>query len=265
MKNDKEKFKTGFTHHAYHAKNLFLLHCRFYLFIFPFYFFPRNSKRVFDADARLSHSERNVHTCGFTLIEVLIATAIFAIIASALIGQNRVFQSNVETGNLAYEIALAIREAQVLGLGVRQFGGAFTEAYGIHFEEPNVNSLSFVLFLDRTPPASSVANLRYDGPVVDPTVETFELRGGNRIVELRGTRDTNVIDCRVLGGGGDCGGSLRWIDIVFRRPDPAANIRIKLPPPTPFIGVRASVRIQSLGGIDYTVEVTDTGQISVRR
>ena len=208
------------------------------------------------------YRKRIKSACGFTLLEVLIVSAIFVIIAGALIGQNRVFQSNVETANLAYEIALTIREAQVLGLGVRQFGGVFTEAYGIHFEEPDVDSLSFLLFVDRSPSNPSAANLRYDGPVTDPTIERFELRGGNQIVELCGTRTSGSTHCSALGGGG---GPLEHVNIIFQRPDPAAKIGIKLSAPKPWEGTRAWLRIRSLGNVEYRVEVTDTGQISVRR
>ncbi|MDP3735561.1 MAG: type II secretion system protein [bacterium] len=210
------------------------------------------------------------HPRGFTLLETLIAISIFVIIAGTLISQNRIFQSNVETGNLAYEIALAIREAQVLGLGVRQFGGVFTTAYGIRLEEPNTNSASFILFLDRTSVSNPASNVRYDGPTIDPTVETFELRGGNQIVEVCGTRFNGSSHCSTLSGG-----PLRCLTIVFQRPDPAAKIGTRIGGGGPpcgntggsfqFDGLRASVRIRSLGDVDYTVEVTDTGQISVRQ
>jgi prepilin-type N-terminal cleavage/methylation domain-containing protein len=76
------------------------------------------------------------NSSGFTIAELIIVIAIFSIITTvALLDQNRL-NSGVLISNLAYETALAVREAQVYGVSVRNVGAAstgFASQYGAYF------------------------------------------------------------------------------------------------------------------------------------
>ena len=56
---------------------------------------------------------------GFTLLEVIVVVAIFGIMTAVVIFNYSNFSSRVILTNMAYEIALTTRQAQVFGLGAR--------------------------------------------------------------------------------------------------------------------------------------------------
>src|SRR3989344_3825107 len=71
---------------------------------------------------------------GFTLIELLVVTAILGIVSTLVLANNTRFGGAVLLENLAYEIGLSVRKAQVYGIAVRRFGETdFSAGYGIHF------------------------------------------------------------------------------------------------------------------------------------
>jgi prepilin-type N-terminal cleavage/methylation domain-containing protein len=83
---------------------------------------------------------------GFTIIELIVVVTIFLVIASVTILSQRSFDNSILIDNLAYEIALAVREAQVYGVSTRGIEADFTYSYGVHFDEAEPNR--FVLFAD---------------------------------------------------------------------------------------------------------------------
>lgn len=146
-----------------------------------------------------------VMTAGFTIAELIVVIAIFSIITTvALLDQNRL-NSSVLITNLAYETALSIREAQVYGVGVRnfsantQFGGQF----GVYFNINNPDQV--VLFNDKD------SNYQYDSGEAE-YLYSFTNQRGNKIKalclgDLSGSPCTPISGPRVL--------SLR---ILFKRP-----------------------------------------------
>ncbi len=86
---------------------------------------------------------------GFTIVELLVTTTIFVLITSISLVKNAEFNSSISITNLAYEVALQIREAQSYGVSVKEFGvgtGNFDVAYGVYFID-SVND-SFIFFAD---------------------------------------------------------------------------------------------------------------------
>jgi len=179
-----------------------------------------------------SHSSRRR---GFSLVELLVCIAIIAIISGVVLARYRSFDSTILLRNLAYEIALSTREAQVLGVSVRgDLGTGFQDAYGMHFTP----GTTYRLFRDVND------NDVYDPPT-DIDISVYTIGQNNQI--------------RDLCAGTNC--SRTSIDVVFRRPDPDALFSI-----TPFAGTPSAVAIvvgPPDGSTTRTVRIWTTGQIAV--
>src|SRR3989338_10641247 len=123
-------------------------------------------------------NDRSKSDKGFTLMELLVVMGIIVIISSLILASNTRFGGRVILQNLAYDIALSIRQAQVYGISVRQFGGTFS-GYGMHFvlSGPGVNTTTYVLFADIYP---SVPNGLYDADQGEQ-VESNTIAGGHPI------------------------------------------------------------------------------------
>src|SRR3989338_5478037 len=76
---------------------------------------------------------------GFTLIELIVVSAIIILITTFILFQQSKFNSSTLLRSLTYSMALSVRQAQVYGTSVRGFtpaaGGSatFGSGYGIHF------------------------------------------------------------------------------------------------------------------------------------
>ncbi len=107
---------------------------------------------------RLMKLRTHAVNVGFSMVELMISIGIFMLITGILLANFPSFSSKISLENLAYEIALSIREAQIYGLSVKQFGtGGFDYGYGIHFDNTDYNS--FILFADIN------ANQKYDSAI----------------------------------------------------------------------------------------------------
>jgi prepilin-type N-terminal cleavage/methylation domain-containing protein len=184
---------------------------------------------------------------GFSLIELLVSMSLIIIITSiVLVNQSR-FGGNILVGNLAYDVALSIRQAQVFGLSVREFGAGtsqFDVGYGVHFDATTPTSYRMFGDLNK--------NKIYD--VSDGTQELFNLNNGYRI---------SLICATASGGEEICSdtGSVTVLDIDFIRPDPDAHIRVDASTGTVY--QQARIVVISPGGTTREVVVESTGQISI--
>jgi prepilin-type N-terminal cleavage/methylation domain-containing protein len=173
---------------------------------------------------------------GFTLVEMVVTVAIFAILSTIVIARNASFDNEVLLNNLAYDIALSIRQAQQYGINVRVAQGQFDSPYGIHFE---ADSSTYVMFVD------SNDNGAYDGQASGELLEVFTLGRG---ATIRAICDLEAGTC-----------SEDELDIVFRRPEPDAIIGG---------GAIPRARIELLSGRRDGVRhiiVESTGQIAIER
>lgn len=184
---------------------------------------------------------------GFTLIEMIVVVGIFSFITAIVLANNSKFNGDILITNLAYEIALTIRQAQVFGLSVREFavGGVseFNVGYGVYFSSGTTGS--FVFYADRN------RNNQYDSGEL---VETFTLGHGNFIKRL----------CAVTGAGARrCSdtGDINWLSVTFLRPLPDATIKTSNPSES---YASAEVHVSSPQGKERTVLSGVTGQISVQ-
>lgn len=222
---------------------------------------------------------------GFTLPELIVSCGIIALIAVVVVFNHQKFNSNLELTNVAYRVALAIRQAQVYGVSVREFdggsGGRFDVPYGISFYNTGGgdSQKSFVFFADSNPSLGNYPNL-YDGPPTtgcnggssDECIQRITL-GRDNIIKKVCARSNNF--------GGGCipstynaapfCQSINTFNIVFKRPksDPIITASRVIDgtnrPTTGPCGPTTDLFIclEAPTGRQKAVHITSAGQISV--
>lgn len=141
---------------------------------------------------------------GFTLIEMLVVTAIIVLVSSAILANSGRLGGQFILDNFAYDLALTLREAQQYGISVQNFGGNFNVAYGVHFDSSSPTT--YVLFADATTP-----NGLYD---TGELVQSYTITRGFKIAAICSTASTIGVE--------DC--TLTKLDVLFKRPEPDALI-----------------------------------------
>ena len=144
---------------------------------------------------------------GFSLVELLVVVAIFIIITSVILWNQNKYSSNAAIDNLAFQIALSIRQAQVYGLSVRQANSSasFDTAFGIQFD--CADPTHFVLFSDQDKDGI------YDGGDIE--VSKYNLENKNTISQI--SFSTGNLTCNNQS-------NLKSF-ITFKRPNPEAIIK----------------------------------------
>ncbi len=195
---------------------------------------------------------------GFTLIELLVSIGIFFIITALVFVNQQRFGGTILLTNLAYDVALTIRQAQVYGISTKvSAGNSFSHGYGIHF----AGNDSFILFVDLD---NSDSYITPSGPPSDDGTKCF---AGTECLNFYKVSKGNTISR--FCGRNDCSGAgvsdLASLDIIFYRP---------FPEPNPIRGFKqngasqdyndASIILTSPQGLTKTVTVLKSGQISIR-
>ena len=192
---------------------------------------------------------KTLYIKGVTLVEIMVAISIFTIVTAVVLFNHTTFNANILVTNLAYEIALSIRQAQVYGLSVRQELGeseSFNYAYGVYFS-PSFNN-KFYLYADK----NNDKNFNPAEGCTDPEdecLEEFTLRNGVVIDEIK------------------AGGVFadEYLNILFQRPNPEAVIildgDVVSPPQSDATIVIKSERTNK----EKTIRIDRTGQISVQQ
>lgn len=108
---------------------------------------------------------------GFTFIEFIVIISIFAIMSSFVLVNYRTFTRNIETQNLAQDIALMIKRAQNSGISAASEIGSPTTRFGVHFVPANGTLSSIVLYRKAGGPGVSVG---YD-PQTAVTLDTITI------------------------------------------------------------------------------------------
>jgi len=182
---------------------------------------------------------------GFTLIELVVVVGILAIISGVVLTNHAKFGGQILLRNLAYDVALTIREAQVYGISARSFLGAgFASGHGVYFSFSEGDNL-FFLYTD-------VDNNDFFTSAGTEWVETSSMGRGYTIDRI----------CIPVGASESCGVTI--LDILFKRPEPDAIIRASTG--SGFAQYdRARVVLESPQGEKLSVLVETTGQISVQR
>jgi prepilin-type N-terminal cleavage/methylation domain-containing protein len=199
---------------------------------------------------------------GFTLIELVVVTAIIALITGLILVSDSTFGGKILLENLAYDMALSIRQAQIYGISTQRFTqgsfNTFNTGYGVHFDMSDPTH--YLTFADActasagTPPDGlyTVAGSSCVGESVGLTT----IDRGFKIVKL----------CATKGGTEHC--DKDTLDIVFVRPEPDAIISYdskSCPQNQAKCQNRARIQIVSPRGDTDSIVIEKNGQISVQR
>ncbi|HMO78907.1 MAG TPA: type II secretion system protein [Candidatus Paceibacterota bacterium] len=230
---------------------------------------------------------------GFTMLEMLFVIGIFGILTAITIFNYGNFNKNVIMTNLAYEVALEIRQAQVYSLGTRRAGSAtptsgrseFTVKYGVYFNtSQSGGDKSFVSFVDKWPQSNSTGVLGIPEPdgngfcdaddaltagecsistcaVGSECLQALSLSLGITIDKLC----VSEVDPVNLNNG-ECTdpalGKVDQLHITFARPYTDAEVKFSSSQ-DPDKKYNAGIVMKSTGGSKRAVIVKNTGQISV--
>ncbi|MEK7193140.1 MAG: prepilin-type N-terminal cleavage/methylation domain-containing protein, partial [Patescibacteria group bacterium] len=152
---------------------------------------------------------------GFTVVELMVVTAIFALMSSIAIANYPSFTTRLSLELLAHDIALTIRQSQVYTLGVKALAGNFP-SWGVHFEASDAKH--FILFADKN--GNAVYDKGDDCGGADTECQTkYTVQGLNEITQLCGKYGISYVVKHCTDSGALI---ISYLDVVFRRPDPDA-------------------------------------------
>ncbi len=204
------------------------------------------------------HSKKNQR--GFTLIELIVSIFIITLVSGVIIFQYTKFDGQLLLKNLAFEVALSVRDAQQRGVTAQDTKvGATTYAYGVHFT--HAAPTQYIIFRDAN------NDRTYDA---GEAVSTFTMSRGNSIKPLPSPLSSGRGG--LCAGDRDSGGIFNreecWIstlDVMFVRPNPDAFFARTgtLPSPVGTISEVEITLINSRNTIERSVRITNTGQVSV--
>ncbi len=174
---------------------------------------------------------------GFTMIELLISISIIVIISSIAVFNHQRFSEAMAISNVAYDVAITLRQAQVYALSGRQpdiFLGDNVPSYGVRF---NQGSGSFQLMADTN-----------NNGTLNQDIENLTLQRGVEVNRL----------CLANHNGG-CEQNVSGLSVFFIRPKAQSFFN-----PTHASQRNAVITLRSPGGLEKEVFVTESGQILVR-
>lgn len=186
---------------------------------------------------------------GFSLVEFIVIISIFAIMAGVALFNFGGFNSTVSLNNLAHDVALTIRQAQVYGISATEGGdvNAISQVRGVYF--PYLTSsfdTQFKIFLDTDPGTNTAPVVTYDSGI-DVDLDQVHIATQDIIADIAIGNDSP--------GATSCASE---VVIAFKRPDPKPLIFCGQTP-----GGFARITIQAPNGNQKFVEVWPTGQIAV--
>ena len=200
-----------------------------------------------------------MRTRGFTLIELVVTMGIMAVITAVTLANHSKFGGQVMLRNLAYEMALIVREAQTYGVSVRKIDKAsitnFDAGYGVYF---NTNDKThYTMFTDTHAEGGGSGGDGMYKTTLEQVTE-YTIGRGYKLNKLYAINNSGTrLDAD------NCPTGNPSLDILFRRPEPDAIIR--------FCGDETNIynaaEIELISPRDDTMKVLIevSGQISVTK
>lgn len=145
---------------------------------------------------------------GFTLIELIVVVGIFLVLTAVVVFNYNKFSNDTILTNMAYEMALSYRQAQVFGVAAVGDTGDFGKAYGISIYAPVGDQKRYRLFVDQDQDGL------YDaGASPSELIEEYTLQ---RDVVISGLADSLGGSCNVL--------TSNLMNVLFLRPSQTALV-----------------------------------------
>lgn len=203
---------------------------------------------------------------GFTIIELLVVIFIVGVISSLVMFNYKSFRSDVSVENLAQDIGLAVRRAQVYAVSTKGADNTNFPSYGVHFNIPGSTDIlgtekAFVLFADL--PDYPVIG-QYDQSsttcgVVNPSAVSQD--ECMEIIKIT-TQDkiTALCDDKVCYDGTNDPS----VDIVFTRPNTEAEFCFRVGSSACSNPSNIRIKVESVGKTERYINVWNTGLISVK-
>lgn len=210
---------------------------------------------------------------GFTLVEMIIAMGIFAIMSGMSVSSYMKFNNKIGTDLLVHSVAQDGHLVQVESMAVkRASGSSIYPGYGLNFDlTPAASSTYYDIFADLN------GNGSYGGSAVNASDRPLSCPAGGmlecekRVYLEKGTKITRI--CALMSGGpaqGSCDAGYKQVDraeISFKRPSTDANLLVYSTTGSTYYSAGISsvrIYIASSKGYERGVEFWSAGQISIK-
>jgi prepilin-type N-terminal cleavage/methylation domain-containing protein len=197
--------------------------------------------------------EKKDYQRGFTLVELLITIVIFVMLTGVVLFNQNKFDSTVLLKNLAYDIALTIRQAQTYGVNVKesQQSGNFS-SYGVYIKSDETQKIIFFSDIDGDKSFSDEDMSCPANDVDSECMQKYTLKRGNYISKI----------CVMNTGESSCL-EISELTIYFKRPNPDAYIYADGSTVT---SEYSEIEISSVDNSSkVSVVITSVGQIYVKK
>ena len=191
---------------------------------------------------------------GFTLVELLVTISMFVIVTGVVLVNSNKFSSTILLNNFAYDVALTIKQAQSYGVNVREcISGSFNSPFGVYFDITTpAGKTNFVLFNDFD--NSSTTALVTSCSTASECIQKYSMTRGTYIKSM--CAGENEANCQIAD----------QLSILFRRPDPSAQIYYKFGTnPLSLPQSYAKIVLSAPDNATSTVIITSVGQIYVKK
>ena len=184
---------------------------------------------------------------GFGLVELMVSISIMMLLSGVILTRHTAFSGAVLLRNQAYDVAFAIRKAQLLAVsGANAGSSSTTQQYGVYFSQTSPNNTTYITFHDLD------VNGLWDPLIDEPIGVTGKL--DSRFI----IRDVST----------PSNGAFSILTVSFRRPNFDAILKngggagLARPAYIDIAQLSAAGSDKSVGAV-RRVQVTSTGQISV--
>jgi prepilin-type N-terminal cleavage/methylation domain-containing protein len=224
----------------------------------------------------LAPSKRGGTVQGFTLIEFIVIISIFAVMASVALFNFNGFRSNVGLNNLAHDIGLTIRQAQVFGWVTQSAsssgaialdsidpltGNPVRFADGVYFDSTTLGT-EFILYRK-----TNENNPKNYETGLDSRIDTIKINGPyviEKILSSPSKADLKITTDNLVPTTGLIT-TISDVSIAFTRPKPEAVFFSGVAPITDsYVAIYIRGTTDPVGSSSHVVIVSRTGEIDVQ-